>query len=133
MNEGRDFEGGRYQLAQEVGFINRIVGNSYYPKILLDACCGRGSVSMSIKYSDFHTIGLDTNFLALKKFREESKGVSLSLGDALCMPFANISIDCIIAIHCFDHLNRVQFLEECNRVLCDGGYLIFESLNRNSY
>lgn len=133
MNEGRDSEVGRYQLTQEVGFINRFVGSLYQPKILLDACCGSGSVSLSIQYTDFHAIGLDTNLLGLNRFRERSRPVSLTLGDATCMPFSDVSIDCIIAIRCFDHLNRSRFLQECNRVLCSGGLLIFESLNRNSY
>jgi len=49
------------------------------------------------------------------------------------MPLAEGSIDCIIAMHCFDHLDRIRFLRECIRVLCSSGLLIFESLNRNSY
>jgi SAM-dependent methyltransferase len=133
MNEGRDSAVGRYQLMREVGFINDFVGNLCQPEILLDACCGSGSISLSFQDSSFHTIGLDINSLALKRFREQSKEASLSLGDALCMPFADASIDCIIAVRCFDHLNRVRFLEECNRILSRGGLLIFESLNRNSY
>jgi 2-polyprenyl-3-methyl-5-hydroxy-6-metoxy-1,4-benzoquinol methylase len=133
MNEGRDSEGGRYQLTYEIGFINQFVSNLYQPRTLLDVCCGSGSLSSSIHRSDFHTIGLDIDFLALNRYRQLSGGVSLTRGDALCMPFAEVSIDCIIALHCFDHLNRIQFLQECNRVLSDGGFLIFESLNRNSY
>jgi ubiquinone/menaquinone biosynthesis C-methylase UbiE len=122
MNEDRDSVAGRYQLTHEVGFINRFVGNLYQPKILLDACCGSGSVSLLIQCSDFHAIGLDTNLLALNGFREQSREASLTLDDALCMSFVDVSIDCIIAVHCFDHLNRVRFLQECNRLLCGGGF-----------
>jgi SAM-dependent methyltransferase len=133
MDEGRNSAGGRYQLTYEVRFINQFLGNVYKPKVLLDVCCGSGLVSTSIQFSGSHTVGLDTDFLALKRFHKQSKEASLSQGDAIYMPFAELSIDCIVAIHCFDHLDRVRLLQECNRVLCGGGILILESLNRNSY
>ena len=133
MNEGRDSEGGLYQLTHELRLINQFLGNLYKPRILLETCCGSGSVSSLIHLSGLQVIGLDTSRMALNRFHEQSSDVSLTQGDAICMPFADDSIDCIIAIHCFDHLNRVRFLEECNRVLSGSSYLIFESLNRNSY
>jgi hypothetical protein len=83
MDEGRNSKGGRYQLAHEVSIINQLVGNVYKPKILLDVCCGSGSVSTSMQCSGSHKVGLDTDFLALKKFHRQSNKASLSQGDAI--------------------------------------------------
>lgn len=133
MDKARDSKGGRYQLTHEAAFINRLVGNLRQPRTLLDVCCGSGSVSLSIRHLDSLRVGLDIDLSLLVRFHEISRETLLSAGDVLHMPFANASIDCITAIHCFDHLNRVQFLQECHRVLPRGGLLIFEALNRNSY
>jgi SAM-dependent methyltransferase len=57
----------------------------------------------------------------------------LIASNALHMPFRDESRSVIIAIHCFDHLDRTRFLRECSRVLRVGGLLLFDFLNRHSY
>jgi SAM-dependent methyltransferase len=120
-------------LKREVEFIHRSLGNSNRTRILLDACCGSGSVSLSIQPPDSLAFGLDINYPALERFSEQSQRVPLIQGNVLCMPLADVSIDCILAIRCFDQLDRIRFLHECFRVLCAGGLLIFDALNRHSY
>lgn len=132
-NEGRDTTVGRYLLRREVAFIARSLGDATRPRRLLDLCCGSGSVTRLLHNTGLHVVGLDIDLVALGIFRRLSNQVPLVLGDALRLPLADGGLDCVVAIHCFDHLDRIQFLQECNRVLCNGGLLIFDSLNQHSY
>lgn len=78
-------------------------------------------------------MGLDISRRALDAFQQRSQDVPLVQGDVLCLPFARGSLDCVVAIHCFDHLDRIRFLQECSCVLRIGGLLIFDLVNRHSY
>jgi len=123
----------RYLLHQEVEFVNKILGQSVQPGKLLDLCCGTGEVSLMLQTQGFRTIGLDKNQLALAAFRQHSQELPLVQGDALNLPFWDESFDTIVALHCFDLLDRIGFLQECNRLLRYGGLLVFDALNRHSY
>lgn len=123
----------RYLLQQEVEFVNQILGHAVQPGMLLDLFCGTGEVSPILQTPGFRILGLDINRLALTAFRQHSQDVPLVQGDALHLPLLNGSIDAIVAIHGFDLVDRVGFLHECSRVLCCGGLLVFDALNRHSY
>jgi len=90
-------------------------------------------VTLPLHDMGFQLLGLDLNRLALTVFRQRSKDVPLVQGDALRLPISSDSVGCVVATHCFDHLDRAQFLRECHRVLCNDGLLIFDALNRHSY
>lgn len=124
---------GRYLLLREVEFVDKVLGQAVQPGTLLDLCCGTGEVSLMLQTSSFRTLGLDMNLPALAEFQQHSQHIPLIQGDALCLPFWNGSLDAIVALHCFDLLDRAGFLQECSRVLRDGGLLIFDALNRHSY
>lgn len=129
----RDKRMDRWLLQQEVDFINQALEQAEQPGTLLDLCCGTGQVFLMLQTPGFRTLGLDVNLLALAAFREHSQDVPLIQGDALHLPFWNGSLDVIMALHCFDLLDRARFLQECSRVLRSGGLLIFDALNRHSY
>jgi ubiquinone/menaquinone biosynthesis C-methylase UbiE len=99
----------------------------------IDLGCGNGCVTLALHEEGLPVMGLDIDGLALVAFRQRSNDVPLVQGDCLYLPFAENSLDCIISIHCFDHLDRVHFLYECRRVLRQGGLMIFDALNRHSY
>jgi SAM-dependent methyltransferase len=132
-DEGRDSIMERYLLRHEVEFITRFLGDAIWPRRLLDICCGSGHVTQPLHDTGLEVVGLDIDPMALTLFRRLSNSVPLVQGDALRLPIADSGLDCVVAIHCFDHLDRIQFLQECHRVLCSGGLLIFDSLNRHSY
>ncbi len=129
----RDKRMGRYLLLREVEFIDQALDGAAQPGTLLDLCCGTGEISPMLQTRGFRTLGLDVNPLALAAFRQQSQDVPLIQGDALHLPFWNGSLTAIVALHCFDLLDRVGFLQECSRVLGYGGLLIFDALNRHSY
>lgn len=120
-------------LHQEVEFVNQALEHAAQRGMLLDLCCGTGQVSPMLQIPGFRTLGLDMNLLALAAFRQHLPDVPLVQGDAIQLPFRGESLDAIVAIHCFDLLDRVGFIQECNRVLRCGGLLIFDALNRHSY
>jgi ubiquinone/menaquinone biosynthesis C-methylase UbiE len=124
---------GSYLLQGEIEFIGRSLKDTALSGTLLDLCCGGGDVSLLLYRPGLRIVGLDVNRLPLAAFRQRSHDVPLVQGDCLCLPFASSSLGCIAAIHCFDHLDRVQFLHECRRLLGPAGLLIFDSLNRHSY
>jgi SAM-dependent methyltransferase len=133
MKQGRDMHVGHYLLQREVGFIRQSLGDTARARRLIDLGCGNGGVTLPLHEEGFPAMGLDIDRIALAAFRQRSHDVPLVQGDCLCLPFASSSLGCIVAIHCLDHVDRVQFLHECRRVLGQGGLLIFDALNRHSY
>jgi SAM-dependent methyltransferase len=132
-HEYRDTMLGRYLLRREVGFMSRFVGEEIQPITLVDIGCGSGYVTLALNNMGLQVVGLDINPRALAVLQQRSQNVSLIQGDVLCLPFANGSLECVVVTHCFDDLDRILFLQECNRVLDTGGLLIFDALNRHSY
>ena len=51
-------------------------------------------------------------------------------GNVLQLPFGD---ERLVAIHCLDLVDRVEFLQECSRVMGCRGLLIVDALNRHSY
>ncbi len=129
----RDTGMDRYLLQREVEFIDRYLKGTTRPGRLLDLCCGSGEISLALDKLGMQLLALDVNRLALAAFRDRAQKVSLVQGDALRLPFSNSSLGIIVAIHCFDHVDRIGFLQECSRVLRNSGLLVFDSLNRHSY
>ncbi len=123
----------RYLQRREVEFVRRFLDGAGGPCRLLDLCCGSGRLSRTLTNTDLHVIGLDIDLTALTLFRQLSNRVPLVRGNALRLPLAEGGFDCVVAIHCFDHLDRIRFLQECHRILRSRGLLLFDSLNRRSY
>jgi ubiquinone/menaquinone biosynthesis C-methylase UbiE len=131
--ESRDSVMAQYLLQREVAFIKQFFMGETRLRRVVEVCSGSGSVALALQRVASGLIGMDINPFALALFQQQSDKTPLILGDALRMPIANESIDCVLAIHCLDYLNRARFLEECMRVLASGGLMIFEASNRNSY
>ncbi len=133
LHEDRDANAGRYLLQCEVGFIGHFLSGIDRRSKLIDVGCGSGSVTLPLNDMGFQVFGLDLNRLALAVFRQAALDVPLVQGDALRLPISSGSAGSVVAAHCFDHLDRAQFLRESHRVLCNDGLLIFDALNRHSY
>jgi SAM-dependent methyltransferase len=131
--QGRDMRVGVYLLQREIAFIRRFLSDTTRTKKLIDLGCGSGGITLPLHEKGYPVMGLDVDQLALTELHEWAQDVPLIQGDCLYLPFVRNSLDCIVAIHCFDHLSRVKFLNECARVLTQGGLLIFDTLNWNSY
>lgn len=53
--------------------------------------------------------------------------------DAEFLPFQDRTFDCILSLQTVGYLTIQRYFSECNRVLKDGGWLLFNEANRHSY
>ncbi len=89
---------------------------------VLDVGCGTGLMLGTV--SDWKPVGLDFSHLALGFCR--SRGIrNVVRGDVVRLPFADGSMDLILALDLMEHVERDDLLiREFNRVLRPGGYLM---------
>lgn len=99
--------------------------------LILDLGCGEGRNSLYLSQVGYNIVGIDLSYKAARVmrnnfFEEELKG-SVITGDARNLPFANESVDGVLAHHIFDHLNSEGFLSSFNeafRVLKSSGVML---------
>ena len=100
------------------------------PVEILDLGCGDGR-SLPIWQIVGNACGLDLSEKAMsvaKKMFPELKFIS---GNALSTPFEDQSFDIVISQEVIEHIEaQSQYVEECNRLLRNGGYLILTTPNR---
>lgn len=102
----------------------------------LDLGCGQGRHVHALYYAaNIHVVGLDLCFEDVVKTREgfeaapdldapESRSFSLTLGDALRLPFADGTFDLIVCSEVLEHIpDFKQALAEITRILKPGGQL----------
>jgi ubiquinone/menaquinone biosynthesis C-methylase UbiE len=124
---------GRYLAERERTFITQMLSRVSRPCRLLDVGCGSGDVSLILQEMGLDVVAVDINLLALTEFQRHANTIPLVLADAQRLPFANASLDCVVAIQCLQYFDHQQFLRGCHRVLRDGGLLIFQAINRRNY
>jgi SAM-dependent methyltransferase len=124
---------GRYLLQREIAFIRRILGAASRPHRLLEVGCGRGQITLALRDAGLPVVGLDIDPLALVICQSQANGTPLLRSQVPHLPFADGSFDCVIAIESVGFFAHAPFLQESNRLLCDGGLLIFDAVNERSY
>jgi ubiquinone/menaquinone biosynthesis C-methylase UbiE len=88
-------------------------------KIVLDCGCGIGRWGYLLRKKGYTVVGFDikkNNTLQAKKY---SKYQDLVVADASCIPFKDVTFDCLIAIELLEHLPKkkgIQFLNETKRL-----------------
>ena len=90
-------------------------------------------MALPLHNAGLNVVALEKDPVAVGAFQRRSNGIPLVMGDVLCLPFADGTFDSLVAIQCFEYFDHHQFLQESNRVVCNGGLLIFDALNRHSY
>ena len=103
--------------------------------------CGGGRESFALRKKGFKVFGLDINnkliSSAVEKSRELNLNVEFVVGDMCSLPYKNNFFDYILILeqslgHVPRELNRIKVLEECYRVIKEGGNLIFSTYYRYS-
>ncbi|MBN2010081.1 class I SAM-dependent methyltransferase [candidate division KSB1 bacterium] len=97
--------------------------------IILDIGCGTGDIYDNIKtYSKHFTyIGMDKESARLV---QSDKSISRISGDVYHIPLANSSVESVLLLQVFEHLDRpVDAIREINRVLKPTGTLILSTNN----
>ncbi|MGB7591491.1 MAG: methyltransferase domain-containing protein [Terriglobia bacterium] len=88
------------------------------------------SPCISVRQAGLNVINLDLSFQEMQK----NPGKLRICADGQDLPLASRSVDLICSEHVFEHFPDPQrVLEECCRVLVDGGYLVVSGPNGWSY
>lgn len=116
---------GRFIDNQERGILNQLLTNKN--ELILDLACGTG------RLLNYASIGVDASaeMIAIAKRKFPEKTFLQTEADQI--PVEDNSIDSIISFHFFMHLdqNKIsQILEESNRILKEGGRIIFDIPSR---
>lgn len=83
---------------------------------VLDVGCGTGYLTRHLRGRVF---AIDQSPSMLGRARAQAPDAHLLRADALALPFADVSFDCVFAAHLYGHMlpdERVQFLEEARWV-----------------
>jgi ubiquinone/menaquinone biosynthesis C-methylase UbiE len=86
------------------------------PKRTLDVACGTGFLTRHLRGD---AVGLDQSTRMLAVAHEQAPNAELVQGDALDLPFDELSFDRVFTGHFYGHLEpdeRVRFLREARRV-----------------
>lgn len=99
------------------------------PLKILDIGCAKGSFLQHLKELGWTCVGVDICASSVKAVKD--KGMAALQSDVSeGLPFENGSFDCIFAGEVIEHLADTDFfLQECGRVLKDGGTLILTTPN----
>jgi ubiquinone/menaquinone biosynthesis C-methylase UbiE len=129
---------GQYLDRQERSVIYEFL-NICNPCSCLDIACGSGRFSLSLMDRGIDVVAADRDPIALKKLHSKILGarngdkVHIMQIDAESFPFQDKTFDCILSIQTVGYLNIQHYFSECNRILKDEGWLLFNEANRHSY
>ena len=121
-----ELEGSYWWFQGRLAIIQAVL-DEYLPRApragrVLDVGCGTGLMLQTLK--DWQPIGFDFSPLALA-FCHERGIQGLVRGDVVSLPFADNSLDLILALDMMEHVERDDLLiREFNRVLRPGGVLM---------
>ena len=114
----------------------RLIPAPPYPgAVLLDVACGGGLLAPYLSGPDrfdelagWKHVGVDLSQLSLRQAR--AHGVTPVRADALRLPFADASLQCVVAGEVLEHLPDLEAAcAELARVLAPGGTLVIDTLN----
>jgi len=103
-------------------------------RTIVDVPTGTGRIAAYVQGLGTDVIGCDltTAMLDLAKARSLPNQIAFHECDAKSLPFASHSVDCIVSFrffHLFHWTDRPQFVQEFQRVLKPGGFLICSFTN----
>lgn len=123
-----DFARAAERLSQQLYAMANIRENDQ----ILDAGCGFGGTISSLNehFFNLHLTGLNIDVRQLERARQvvqprNNNLIAFVQGDACQMPFADDSVDVVLAVECIFHFpSRTDFFQEARRVLRPGGCLV---------
>jgi 2-polyprenyl-3-methyl-5-hydroxy-6-metoxy-1,4-benzoquinol methylase len=107
----------------------------YVPgKRVLDIACGEGYGSAALQRAGAsHVLGVDISAEACAHARRKY-GIEARQGSAEEIPLPDASVDVIVSFETIEHVrNPLRFLDECKRVLRDGGTIVVSTPNKGIY
>ena len=101
-------------------------------KKVLDAGAGTGRVSLRLHKTGAEVTALDISPEMLGILERKEPGIKTALGDMTHMPLEDESFDMVFSSLALVHLKKTQvtpFLDECYRVLKDGGKMALVNIH----
>jgi ubiquinone/menaquinone biosynthesis C-methylase UbiE len=141
MNRGLDPKVGYARYASDYDererFWNSFEQNYLLPYInlakgkkVLDAGAGTGRIAIKLQNGGANVTALDISPEMLAKLKKKNHHIKTVEGDMEQMPFEDESFDMVFSSLAIVHLKKVDtFLDECYRVLKNGGLLILVNIH----
>lgn len=131
--------GGQYLDSQERLVVREFL-DSRTPRLCLDIACGSGRFSLPVMDRGIRIVAGDRDPVPLKKLHNKLFGLRnketimhILRIDAEYLPFREKTFDCILSLQTIGYIDAQRFFSECNRILQDEGWLLFNEANRHSY
>ena len=103
-------------------------------KRVLDAGCGAGYGAAMLSEVAASVYAIDRSPQAVYSGRETYPGVSYLRGDCTAIPFANASLDLVVAFEVIEHIAKwADLIREAARVLVPTGVFLVSTPNRPDY
>ncbi len=102
---------------------------------ILDVGCGLGYFLNWIAKDGVSGVGIDVDFVALKKARNLYPHLIFYNESAASLHFGDESFDCVILLNVIEHIELKMHnavLKEIRRVLADDGVFIISTIDKNS-
>lgn len=113
---------------KEIAIISELVKNKN-PDVVLDLGCGGGWLSRILSPKGYNVIGLDSSKKLINNATRADPISKFLVGNALRLPFKEDTFQLIIGVAVLHHLKITDALDECNRVLKRGGFILFMEPN----
>ena len=101
---------------------------------VLDAGCGEGYGSEILAGSGGSVVGVDLEVPVVRRASERYPSAEFRAGDIGSLPFPDASFDAVVSLQVIEHVrDPSRFLQECSRVLRDGGTIVLSTPNRLTF
>jgi len=100
---------------------------------ILEIGCGIGTVVHELSSKGHDIIGIDISGEAIEYGRKKYGGLRLEVQAAETLPYMDESFDAVLSFDLFEHIAAIDMhVDEVRRVLCPGGYYLFQTPNKYS-
>jgi 2-polyprenyl-3-methyl-5-hydroxy-6-metoxy-1,4-benzoquinol methylase len=121
----------RQKKGEKVVFAMNLIQKNLQSFDCLDVGCSAGVITSFARPYFKHMIGLDFDRVGIGLITEEQKKETLFIrGDAMGLPFQDLSFDAIICAQVYEHVpHDLKLFSEIERVIRPGGIVFFSGPN----
>jgi SAM-dependent methyltransferase len=100
---------------------------------ILEIGCGIGTVVNELSKKGHDVIGIDISSEAIEYGRNKYGDIHLEVQAAETLPYEDGSFEVVLSFDLFEHIVEIdKHISEVKRMLCPGGYYLFQTPNRYS-
>lgn len=100
---------------------------------ILEIGCGIGTVVYELSGKGHDVAGIDISCEAIEYGRKKYGDIRLEVQAAETLPYEDESFEVVLSFDLFEHIAEIdKHISEVRRVLCPGGYYLFQTPNRYS-